>query len=63
MFSHIPVAILTNTKNTSEILQSYNLHASGVIIKSCDQEAFKAQICGALSYWTETVILPKTIFH
>lgn len=57
--SHIPIVILTNATNPQDILQSYNLHASGVVIKSCDPEAFKLQIHNILSYWTETVVLHK----
>ena len=58
--NYIPVIALTSSTSTEDTLSSYNLQASGLIIKSCSTEEFKAQIHHVLSYWTQLVKLPNT---
>ena len=58
-FRHIPVVILTNTTNMKEVLISYNLYASSIILKSSRTEDFKMQMQTIITYWTDTVTLPE----
>jgi len=54
----IPVIVLTNSVNVSDIKESYKLQASGFIRKSLDFNEFKSQLFKTLNYWINTVMLP-----
>lgn len=56
---HIPVIILTNCINVSEMQKTYRLHASGYILKSFDIHQFYRDIRSMAEYWLNTVILPS----
>ena len=60
--SSIPVILLTDTTNTSEMMLSYNMSASGFIVKSSSCDEFKHQMHDLLNYWTQLVKLPKDTF-
>jgi CheY-like chemotaxis protein len=58
VIKNVPVIIISNSLNTSDIQNAYNGNANGFIRKSFSFEEFKTQLHNALVYWTETVLLP-----
>ena len=55
----IPVIMLTNSINVSDLLRSYKAQASGFIGKAVDDDQFARNIEIAISYWSEAVALPS----
>ena len=58
--SFLPVIVLTNSIDTSDLMRAYELAANGYICKSFDIDQFRDNIHSALAYWTETVVTPTT---
>jgi len=54
-----PVVLLTDRENTDDMNSSYNLHAGGLVVKSCSADGLKTQVHNLLSYWAQLVTLPK----
>lgn len=57
-FNSIPVILLTESTNADEILQSYNMHASGIIVQSASLDDFSRQMYDLINYWAQLVRLP-----
>lgn len=55
----IPVLIMTNSLNKTDLIKSYKNFASGYISKSFEYEQFENSLLKALDYWVEAVILPS----
>lgn len=62
-FQDIPIIVLTTTTNKEECIESYRLQASGLVRKSFSYSNFKDQLHKILSYWTETVELPRKSYN
>ena len=56
---HIPVVVLTGSKDDSDIFESYNRHANACMDKSLNFDKFTENIRGFRNYWFNNVILPK----
>ncbi|MEO5969443.1 MAG: response regulator [Bdellovibrionia bacterium] len=56
---HIPVVILTTSKNEVEVLESYRLHANCFITKPVDFSQFLNVIKAIEGFWLTVVDLPK----
>lgn len=54
----IPVIILTNSFDKSDVAQAYKYHASGYINKAFDGDVFQENLKVVIDYWTRVVILP-----
>lgn len=54
----IPVVILTTSRTTKDIVQSYDLHANCYIAKPVDLDQFVAVIRAIESFWLTFVELP-----
>lgn len=55
----IPVIILTNSNNESDIIKAYKNHANAYIIKPGDEDKLRAYITNLKHYWFNFVVLPK----
>jgi two-component system response regulator len=60
-YTSTPMVLLTDGSNSSEMLMSYNMNASGFIVKSSSTEDFKHQMYNLFNYWTQLVKLPKEV--
>jgi chemotaxis family two-component system response regulator Rcp1 len=60
LLQHIPVVVLTTSKNEQEILESYRLHANCFITKPVDFSQFLDVIKAIEGFWLTVVDLPKT---
>jgi len=55
----IPVVILTTSKEESDILSSYDLHANCFITKPVDLEQFMRVVQSIEDFWVSIVTLPR----
>lgn len=56
----IPVVMLTNVIDSELVTRAYKFGASGYILKTQNQDAFKESIADCIKYWTKTVIALTT---
>jgi chemotaxis family two-component system response regulator Rcp1 len=56
--THIPVVILTSSKDDEDILKTYTHHASAYVTKPVDFEKFLKVIRGIEDFWLNIVKLP-----
>lgn len=56
---HIPVVVLTTSKEQEDILQVYNLNANCYITKPLDFEQFKKVVKSVAEFWLTVVKLPS----
>ena len=59
--THLPVVILTTSREEEEVLRSYQLHANCYITKPVDFDSFKTIINQIKDFWFSLVTLPKKI--
>jgi two-component system, chemotaxis family, response regulator Rcp1 len=57
----IPVVILSSSKAEQDVLQSYDLQASGYIIKPLDFEQFVDVVTAIEDFWFSKVALPSRV--
>ncbi len=57
---HIPVVVLTTSRNEEDILKSYDLHVNCYISKSRNLKQLFQIVRGIEEFWLETVALPQT---
>ena len=57
--AHIPVVVLTSSKNEIDILKSYQLHANCYITKPADLNEFAKIVESIDNFWFVIVELPK----
>jgi CheY-like chemotaxis protein len=55
---HIPVVVLTTSREEADVLQSYELHASSYIAKPIDLHEFIDVVRSIEGYWLSIVRLP-----
>jgi CheY-like chemotaxis protein/plasmid maintenance system antidote protein VapI len=55
----IPIIVLTNSINFTEMLACYKSYASGYICKPFDFEIFQNSIQAFAKYWSQCVVLPN----
>jgi chemotaxis family two-component system response regulator Rcp1 len=58
---HIPVVVLTTSRNEEDITKSYDLHVNCYIAKSRNLNQLFKIIRGIEEFWLETAILPLTL--
>lgn len=56
---HIPVTILSSSKNEEEILKTYKLHANCYITKPVDLEGFSKIVKAIEDFWFVIAKLPR----
>jgi CheY-like chemotaxis protein len=56
--THIPVVILTSSKDEEDILKTYTCHASAYVTKPVDFDKFLKVIRGIEDFWLNIVKLP-----
>ena len=56
---HIPVTILSSSKNEEEILKTYKLHANCYITKPVDLEGFSKIVRAIEDFWFVVAKLPR----
>jgi len=56
---HIPVAILSSSKDEEEILKTYKLHANCYITKPVDLEGFSKIVKAIEDFWFVVAKLPR----
>lgn len=56
---HIPVVVLTTSRNEEDISQSYDLHVNCYISKSRNLSQLFQIVRGIEAFWLETVTLPS----
>jgi two-component system, chemotaxis family, response regulator Rcp1 len=57
---HIPVVVLTTSRNEEDILKSYDLHVNCYISKSRNLSQLFKIVKGIEKFWLETAILPPS---
>jgi len=57
-YKHIPVVILTTSKDEEDILKTYTYHAAAYVTKPVDFEKFLRVIKGIEDFWLNIVKLP-----
>lgn len=55
----IPVVILTSSKAEADVLKSYELYASGYIVKPINLTNFHDVVSAIEDFWFSVVLLPK----
>ena len=58
---HIPVVVLTTSRNEDDIFNSYDLHVNCYISKSRNLAQLFAIIQGIEEFWLKTATLPKPL--
>lgn len=58
-FRHLPVIVLTTSRDQGDIMQMYRQRCSSYIIKPADYVAFKAIIRAITDYWFSVATLPQ----
>jgi chemotaxis family two-component system response regulator Rcp1 len=58
LLKHIPVVVLTTSRNEEDILKSYDLHVNCYIAKSRNLNQLFKIIRGIEEFWLETATLP-----
>lgn len=56
---HIPVVILTTSRDEQDVLKSYNLHANCYISKPVELDQFIRVVKSIEDFWLGIVVLPK----
>ena len=56
----IPVVVMTGSAAETDIVRSYDLHASGYLTKPFDPRDFVRVVLGVEDYWLSLVHLPPT---
>ncbi|MDP1768132.1 MAG: response regulator [Nitrospirota bacterium] len=56
---HIPVVILTTSRDEEDVLKSYNLHANCYISKPVELDQFIRVVKSIEDFWLGIVVLPK----
>jgi chemotaxis family two-component system response regulator Rcp1 len=54
----IPIVVLTTSKDTQDVLKSYNLHANAYITKPLDLDQFIEVVRSIETFWVSVVRLP-----
>ncbi len=57
---HIPVVILTTSRDEQDVLKSYNLHANCYISKPVELDQFIRVVKSIEDFWLGIVVLPKS---
>ena len=57
---HIPVIVLTGSKDDSDIFESYGHYANACMGKSINFNEFRKDMRAFRNYWLDNVILPKS---
>ncbi|GAB2189566.1 response regulator [Sessilibacter sp. MAH2] len=57
----IPVIVLTSSESERDILESYDLHANGYIVKPLDLNQFVNVVIALDNFWFDVVTLPPKI--
>lgn len=60
---HIPVVILTTSRDEEDVLKSYNLHANCYIGKPVELDQFIRVVKSIEDFWLGIVVLPKNDKH
>jgi CheY-like chemotaxis protein len=60
---HIPVIVLTSSKADIDILKSYELRATGYIVKPVTFERLQEIVCSIESFWFTVVVLSPQAAH
>ena len=55
---HIPVVVLTTSRDEEDILKSYNLHANCYVVKPVEFESFVKAVQSIQHFWFSIVTLP-----
>lgn len=55
---HIPVIILSSSKAEQDVIQSYNLHANGYVVKPISLDKFNEVVQKLEAFWFTLVVLP-----
>jgi len=55
---HIPVVILTGSKEREDIVKTYNLHADCYVTKPIDLEQFIKTVKSIINFWLISIKLP-----
>ncbi len=58
---HIPVVVLSSSKAEKDVLQSYDLQASGYVIKPLDFDQFVDVVAAIEEFWFSIVALPSRV--
>ena len=56
---HIPVVVLTTSRDEEDILKSYNLHANCYVVKPVEFESFVKAVQSIQHFWFSVVVLPS----
>ncbi len=57
--SHIPVVMMTSSREERDIFKSYDLGANSYLVKPVDFKNFSNMIIEAVNYWLTTNISPR----
>ena len=55
----IPVVVMTSSETETDVVRSYDLHASGYVTKPFDPADFARAVLGVEHYWHSIVRLPS----
>ena len=55
---HIPVIVLSSSKAEQDVIQSYNLHANGYVVKPISIDNFADIIQKIEAFWFALVVMP-----
>lgn len=58
---NIPVIIMSNSANDSDVEKSYRLGANGYIVKPMEADVYTLAMQSSLHYWLNTVALPNSV--
>jgi len=56
----VPVVILTTSDEVRDVLNAYELHANGYVVKPVDLEEFIGAVTTITEFWAGVVTLPPT---
>ena len=54
----IPVVVMTSSRAETDIVETYNLHASSYLVKPIDLEKFAEVVKAIENFWFNVVVLP-----
>ncbi|MEO0888168.1 MAG: response regulator, partial [Cyanobacteria bacterium J06648_10] len=60
---HIPVIVLTTSRNEDDIFKSYDLHVNCYIAKSRNLAELFTIVKGIEEFWLKTASLPTATIH
>ena len=55
----IPVIVLTSSKAEQDVINTYDLHANGYMVKPVDFEQFNKIVQAVENFWFSVVVLPE----